>query len=234
MRRRLAIAAIGAAVTLTLAVGIAYATIPGPDNIYSACMLKGIGTIRLIDKSLPATNLMSRCTDKELEVSWSQRGPQGDPGAAGAKGDKGDPGNLALANRSCGSGDSVAGFDASGDLVCRAAGGGGLELSQLSLGFPPTPVGSSAPFVPIALTNTGAVDLNVPFRFSSDNFDFAVVFLPDGCAVSNLGGVTVPAQATCTLSVRFAPSGAGARTATLTILRPSDSVSIPLSGLGLG
>jgi hypothetical protein len=52
---------------IALAGGIAYATIPGPNNVYSACMLKGIGTIRLIDKSLPATNLMSRCTDKETD-----------------------------------------------------------------------------------------------------------------------------------------------------------------------
>jgi hypothetical protein len=60
---------------LATAGGIAYATIPGPSNVYSACMLKGIGTMRLIDESLPPTNLMSRCTDKESELSWNQSGP---------------------------------------------------------------------------------------------------------------------------------------------------------------
>jgi len=63
-----------------------------PGNVYSACLLKSVGTIRLIDKSLPATNLMSRCTDKETEVSWNQAGQPGAPGAPGAKGEPGAPG----------------------------------------------------------------------------------------------------------------------------------------------
>jgi hypothetical protein len=97
-RKRLITAAVGALTAVAIAVGVAYATIPGPGNIYSACMLKSVGTIRLIDKSLPATNLMSHCTDKETEVSWNQAGqpgppgPKGDMGAAGPKGEKGDSG----------------------------------------------------------------------------------------------------------------------------------------------
>jgi hypothetical protein len=87
--------------TLTLAVvvafgiagGIAYATIPSAGNVYNACMLKGIGTIRLIDKALPSTNLLSHCVDgKELEVSWNQSGPPGAAGPKGADGEKGDTG----------------------------------------------------------------------------------------------------------------------------------------------
>jgi hypothetical protein len=72
--------------------GVAYATIPGPGNVYTACMLKGVGTIRLIDKSLPATNLMSHCTDKETETSWDQAGQPGPAGPQGLKGDPGPPG----------------------------------------------------------------------------------------------------------------------------------------------
>lgn len=87
-RRGLAIAA-AAIAAFAIAGGVAYATIPGPGNVYSACMLKGVGAIRLIDKSLPATNLMSRCTDREIEVSWNQTGQ---PGPAGPQGEKGDPG----------------------------------------------------------------------------------------------------------------------------------------------
>ena len=34
--------------------GIAYATIPGAGAVYTACMLKNVGTVRLIDPSLPA------------------------------------------------------------------------------------------------------------------------------------------------------------------------------------
>ena len=41
--------------------GLAYATIPSSGgNVYTACMLKGVGTLRLIDPSLPSSNLMNR------------------------------------------------------------------------------------------------------------------------------------------------------------------------------
>jgi hypothetical protein len=91
-RKRSVSSAVGALVAAAIVGGVAYATIPGPGNVYSACMLKGLGTIRLIDKSLPATNLMSHCTDKETEVSWNQAGQPGAPGPQGVKGDKGDAG----------------------------------------------------------------------------------------------------------------------------------------------
>src|SRR5919197_4648738 len=89
LRRRTIVVAITAVAALAAAGGIAYATIPDSGNVYTACMLKGVGTIRLIDKSLPSTNLMSRCTDKETEISWNQAGQ---PGPAGPQGAKGDPG----------------------------------------------------------------------------------------------------------------------------------------------
>ena len=94
-RKRLFTIASGTVVALAIAGSVAYATIPGAGNVYSACMLKGVGTIRLIDKSLPSTNLMSRCTDKEIEVTWNQAGqpgPPGDDGAAGASGANGADG----------------------------------------------------------------------------------------------------------------------------------------------
>jgi hypothetical protein len=91
-RKRLLSSAVGALIVAAIAGGVAYATIPGPDNVYSACMLKSIGTIRLIDKSLPSTNLMSHCTDKETEISWNQAGQPGPPGPQGAKGEPGAPG----------------------------------------------------------------------------------------------------------------------------------------------
>jgi hypothetical protein len=90
-RKRLLTAAAGALVAAAIA-GIAWAAIPGPGNVYTACMFKGIGTIRLIDKSLPASNLMSRCTDKEIEIAWNQAGQPGPPGPQGATGEPGTPG----------------------------------------------------------------------------------------------------------------------------------------------
>lgn len=90
--KRLLTTAAGVVLAAAIAGGVAYATIPGPGNVYSSCMLKGVGTIRLIDKSLPSTNLMSHCTDKETEVSWNQAGQPGPAGLQGATGDPGAPG----------------------------------------------------------------------------------------------------------------------------------------------
>jgi hypothetical protein len=95
-RRRLITMAAAALLSGAIAAGVSYATIPGPGNVYSACMLKGIGTIRLIDKSLPDSNLMSRCKPSlETEVSWNQKGEpgiQGPVGPAGPQGLRGDQG----------------------------------------------------------------------------------------------------------------------------------------------
>jgi hypothetical protein len=90
-RRALTISA-AAIAGFAIAGGIAYATIPGPDKVFAACMLKGIGTIRLIDKSLPSTNPMSHCTDRETEISWNQAGQPGPAGPQGLKGEPGAPG----------------------------------------------------------------------------------------------------------------------------------------------
>lgn len=92
MKGRRLFTAIAGAVVASSVAGIAYATIPDQQNVYSACMLKGVGTIRLIDKSLPTTNLMSRCTDKEIEISWNQAGQQGPAGPQGPKGETGATG----------------------------------------------------------------------------------------------------------------------------------------------
>ena len=69
--------------------GIAYATIPGDGNVYTACMLNGVGTVRLIDPSLAPSNLMSHCTRLETKITWNQQGQAGSPGPPGPKGDPG-------------------------------------------------------------------------------------------------------------------------------------------------
>jgi hypothetical protein len=90
--RRTLIAAGVAGVVVAAAAGIAYATIPSSSNVYTACMLKGIGTIRLIDPSLPANNLMGHCTSLETQISWSQNGQPGPTGPTGPKGATGAAG----------------------------------------------------------------------------------------------------------------------------------------------
>jgi hypothetical protein len=94
MRRRdIVAAAAGAVVATVLAGGVAWAAIPGDGGVYSACMLRNVGTVRLIDKSLPPGNLMSRCKPAlEVEISWSEQGPQGLPGVQGSPGQNGSDG----------------------------------------------------------------------------------------------------------------------------------------------
>jgi hypothetical protein len=54
------------------AVGISYAAIPDASGTYYACKLRGTGTIRMIDESLPSTSLLSKCTAYEDEISWDK------------------------------------------------------------------------------------------------------------------------------------------------------------------
>ena len=87
-RRWLRLFAVATAL-FAVAGGIAYATIPDSGNVYTGCMLKNVGTVRLIDPSLPSHNLMSHCTPFETKINWNQEGQAGTPGPAGPKGDTG-------------------------------------------------------------------------------------------------------------------------------------------------
>ena len=53
---------------LALGSGIAYATIPDGGGVVTACTLKNVGTVRLIDTALPSSNLLSHCTDRKSVV----------------------------------------------------------------------------------------------------------------------------------------------------------------------
>jgi Collagen triple helix repeat (20 copies) len=77
---------------LAVAGGVAYATIPSSGAVYTACMLNHIGTIRLIDPTLPSSSLLSHCTQLETQVSWNQTGQPGPVGPQGPKGDTGAAG----------------------------------------------------------------------------------------------------------------------------------------------
>jgi hypothetical protein len=88
--RRLLVAA---AAVLAVGGGVAYATIPDGGNVYTACVLNRIGTMRLIDPSLPSSNLMSHCTALETQITWNQQGQPGKDGTPGPKGDAGSNGS---------------------------------------------------------------------------------------------------------------------------------------------
>ncbi|MFY9577862.1 MAG: hypothetical protein WAQ33_00920 [Gaiellaceae bacterium] len=49
---------VGAIAGLALAGGVAYATIPDGNGLYTACKLNATGTIRLIDPSVGSSSLL--------------------------------------------------------------------------------------------------------------------------------------------------------------------------------
>jgi hypothetical protein len=82
-RRAILAALLGGLVTA----GVAYATIPDANGVYTACMLKKLGTIRIID---PATQQCSAAM--ETQISFGAKGLKGDQGLQGLKGDPGPAG----------------------------------------------------------------------------------------------------------------------------------------------
>jgi len=96
VRRRITRTHAAVLVALGTAGGVAYATIPDGNKVYTACMRNGVGTIRLIDKSLPRSSLMSHCTSRESEIHWNQTGQRGDQGLPGVDGKDGTPGKDGL------------------------------------------------------------------------------------------------------------------------------------------
>ena len=78
-------AAVGAVVAITLAAGIAWATIPSAGGLIHGCYRKTTGQLRVVENP-------GACGATELSSSWSQTGPQGPQGPKGDKGDTGDTG----------------------------------------------------------------------------------------------------------------------------------------------
>ena len=80
--------ALVAAAVFAAAGGIAYAAIPDAGTgVYHACMLKNVGTIRIIDPE------RQRCSSLlEVEITFNKQGPTGNPGATGPPGQDGEDG----------------------------------------------------------------------------------------------------------------------------------------------
>ena len=90
--RRLVRVGVLSVALLAVAGGIAYATIPAGNHVFTACFQRATGTMRLIDPSLPGHDLRSHCTVFEQEISWNQQGVQGQTGPTGATGPTGPQG----------------------------------------------------------------------------------------------------------------------------------------------
>lgn len=92
-RRTRTLWVVGGAAAVMVGSGVAYAAVPDAGtNVYHGCMLTGIGTVRLIDPSLPSSNPLSHCTKLETPISWNQTGTQGPAGPTGATGATGSQG----------------------------------------------------------------------------------------------------------------------------------------------
>jgi hypothetical protein len=122
MKRTTLVTGLATLAAIGVGAGVAYATIPDSGGVYSACMLRNVGTIRLIDPKLSTTSILSHCTSVETKLNWNQTGqagppgprgaagpagPKGDAGPPGLKGDKGDPGATGPAGPSGAQGDSA-------------------------------------------------------------------------------------------------------------------------------
>jgi hypothetical protein len=108
---------------LALGSGIAYATIPDGGGVVTACMLKNVGTVRLIDTSLPSSNVLSHCTAFESQVSWNQKGQAGTPGANGANGADGKSVVMGDAGANCANGGVSLTVGSDTRYVCNGANG---------------------------------------------------------------------------------------------------------------
>jgi hypothetical protein len=90
-RRDVLAASAGAAATLVLAGGVAWAAIPGQGGVIQGCYDSG-GNVKVVD-ALP-------CPKSYTPLPWNQQGiqgPKGDPGARGEKGEKGETGERGAA-----------------------------------------------------------------------------------------------------------------------------------------
>ncbi len=90
-RRAIAVGAAAVAIFASVG-GVALATGGDGGKLVTACMLKNVGTLRVIDPSLAASNPTSHCTAFETQVSWNQQGPTGAIGATGPAGPAGATG----------------------------------------------------------------------------------------------------------------------------------------------
>lgn len=133
--------ALGVGVTvlaLTAAGGVAIA-VSDSGEVYTACKLNKTGTIRLIDTSLPSTNLLGKCTAYETQIQWNERG------ATGAAGTKGDTGGQGATGDTGTKGDTGATgpTGAQGPSGPKGADGDSVSTGQLDPGSPECPVGGS-------------------------------------------------------------------------------------------
>ncbi|WP_344611768.1 choice-of-anchor D domain-containing protein [Dactylosporangium salmoneum] len=100
--------------------------------------------------------------------------------------------------------------------------GSNVNISPNALGFGSVVTGSTSAAQSVTVTNSGTA--SAPVGTISISGDFAQ---------TNTCGSSIAAGASCTVSVTFKPTAAGARSGTLTITASGITNSVPLSGTGV-
>jgi hypothetical protein len=197
-RRRVALAAI---LVGLVSGGVAFATIPDGNAVYTACRLNGVGTIRLIDLSASSGSLLSHCTSLETQFTFNQKGangaqgPAGPAGPAGAAGPAGVKGDMGLAGK-----DGTAGLDGAPgkDGAPGAAGAQG----------PAGPPGPAGPAGQGVQSFSARVVQGQPVQFTVANLGTVTLKCNGGTGSGTLGffpasGVTVVNEFGPSFSSRF-------------------------------
>jgi len=117
-----------------------------------------------------------------------------------------------------------------GAIAAPAQAAAAVTFTPTSLTFASQATGTTSAAQTVTATNTGTVSLffnNV--NTSGDSLDFTIG--TDDCI-----GTTLPAGASCTISVTFSPTTTGTRTANVlyTDNAPNSPQSVPLTGTGTG
>jgi Putative Ig domain/HYDIN/CFA65/VesB-like, Ig-like domain len=106
-----------------------------------------------------------------------------------------------------------------------------VTFTPTSLTFAAQAIGttSAAQSITIANTGTGSLFINSAATRGANPLDFTQV--DDGCS-----GLTLPAGASCSVSITFSPTASGARSATFTLTdnAAASPQTVPITGTGTG
>jgi len=109
----------------------------------------------------------------------------------------------------------------------------GALSATTPIAFGPITVGTTAGAQTITVTNSGGTSVGPLVTALTGSAEFSIVTGGNGCQGTTLTATGTPG-ATCTISVTFAPTSAGAgKTANLAITAPSASTSSTLTGDGI-
>jgi hypothetical protein len=99
--------------------------------------------------------------------------------------------------------------------------GSAISISPTALGFGTVATGSTSAAQTVTVTNSGSATASVSLAITGD------------FAQTSTCGSSLAAGASCTVSVRFAPSATGSRTGNLTVTAAGITNTVPLSGNGV-